>query len=151
MLLAMFFVAATLTFVSCGDKEEKPVPQPEPTPVGVDLSGASWECQFATTTVEQGISMNIDFLMILDFFSKTEGEIFCDMSLEVPDYPNYNQVQNYTDSFTYFFDGETLTLTDEEGTPMIMTYNAADSSFVWHEDDMEEILNTDALIFNKKR
>ena len=59
-ILAMFFVAATMTLMSC----EKDETTPEP---AIQLAGTSWECEMNNVIYESGIQMNISLLSMIDF------------------------------------------------------------------------------------
>ena len=87
--MAMFMLAATMIFASCGKDEPEPTPTPTPTPTPgsseLVLNGTGWEASITNTANMMGVSMNIDMLNTMDFLSDSTGEMFTDFTMEVPD------------------------------------------------------------------
>lgn len=165
--LAMFMLAATMIFASCGKDEPEPTPTPTPTPTPgsseLVLNGTGWEASITNTANMMGVSMNIDMLNTMDFLSDSTGEMFTDFTMEVPDYPALNQSESSTEQFTYTFDGTTLVLTStgegsEPGDMGTMTYNATDNTFSMEIPDetyeginLRDVLGIDKMTFHKVR
>ena len=147
-ILAMIFVATTMLFASCGDKEEK-------TLTAKDLNGTSWEANIVNSASQGGVQMNIDLHFALDFTSTTEYEMFMDLNLEVPTYPAANQRMNETDAGTYTIDGNKLVMTSTDGTNEVLTYNSKDDTFSMSvpddEEELHEMLGADKVIFHRTR
>lgn len=154
-ILAFFMMAATISMVSCkSDDEEKPEPPAR------DLTGTAWECEMNGTYTQQGITMNIGFLSMIDFIDNQNGELFYNIDVTVPQYPSANQSFDMTEVFTYTMTGNALTLvatgTDpESGEPYTTeykaTYNADDNTIVFDYDDdqMAEILGSDVVVYHE--
>lgn len=154
-ILAFFMMAATISMVSCkSDDEEKPEPPAR------DLTGTAWECEMNGTYTQQGITMNIGFLSMIDFIDNQNGELFYNIDVTVPQYPSANQSFDMTEVFTYTMTGNALTLVatgsdPETGEPYTTeykaTYNADDNTIVFDYDDdqMAEILGSDIVIYHE--
>ena len=160
-LVALFFVAAMMTLAGCqkenNNDNNNPTPQPEPRPQGISLAGTSWVYDINTEFTYQGILEVITGQYLMDFNTDADGEMFIDITVEVPAYPDYNQSQNMTEPFTYYFYNNTLTLTSTgddavEGDDGTMTYHPEDTTFHMIVDDAEtaEILG-DEIIFHLTR
>ena len=159
-ILVMLIAAAIMTFAACGEKE--PEPQPQPTLHNYDLSGTTWESHIVSTYMYMGtIEMDIDQLYSLDFTNDTAGEMFVDVSMEMPSYPAGNQTQNYTEPFTYKFDGTILTLTVVDDTSTYTdqyNYDRENNTF-WQEIpnesyqgiNMRELYGTDRIVYQLVR
>lgn len=140
-ILAMLLAATFMTFAACGEKEE---PEPEQPQVHYyDLSGTTWESQMSNTYSYMGmLDMNIDLFTSLDFINDTAGESYIDFSMEVPAQPTANQTQNYTEQFTYKFDGTILTLyTVEDTTRYVETYNYDRSTNTFWQEVPDEVVD----------
>ena len=88
-LLAMCFVAMTMMFSACSEKENNPV--------SVDLSGTSWEATIDNVYNYQGIvDMIISGVMSMDFTSSTAGELYTNVTVSVPDIPGNDQTMDDT-------------------------------------------------------
>lgn len=154
-ILAFFMMAATISMVSCkSDDEEKPEPPAR------DLTGTAWECEMNGTYTQQGITMNIGFLSMIDFIDNQNGELFYNIDVTVPQYPSANQSFDMTEVFTYTMTGNALTLVatgsdPETGEPYTTeykaTYNADDNTIVFDYDDdqMAEILGSDVVVYHE--
>lgn len=154
-ILAFFMMAATISMVSCkSDDEEKPEPPAR------DLTGTAWECEMNGTYTQQGITMNIGFLSMIDFIDNQNGELFYNIDVTVPQYPSANQSFDMTEVFTYTMTGNALTLVatgsdPETGEPYTTeykaTYNADDNTIVFDfdDDDMAQILGSDVVIYHE--
>lgn len=154
-ILAFFMMAATISMVSCkSDDEEKPEPPAR------DLTGTAWECEMNGTYTQQGITMNIGFLSMIDFIDNQNGEQFYNIDVTVPQYPSANQSFDMTEVFTYTMTGNALTLVatgsdPETGEPYTTeykaTYNADDNTIVFDYDDdqMAEILGSDVVVYHE--
>ena len=139
-LLAMFFVATTLCLASCGKDDDKDS-TPEPA-TGISLAGTSWEGTIDTNFTYNNVNMNVDALMTIDFNSDLDGELFMDVTIEVPAMPAANQHQTMTEAFTYHFDGSQCVLTSkdegaEEGDDGTLTYHPDSQTFSMPVDDAE--------------
>ena len=156
--VALFFVAAVMTLAGCqkenGNNNNS---QPQPRPQGISLAGTSWVCDLDAEYTYQGILEVITGQYMMDFNTDKDGEMFIDITVEIPDYPRYNQTQNMTEPFTYYFYNNTLTLTSTgddavEGDDGTMTYHPEDTTFHMIVDDAEtaEILG-DEMIFHLTR
>ncbi len=162
--VALFFVAAMMTLAGCGkdnNTNNNSEPQPQPRPAGISLAGTSWEWDIDTTYTQyvQGfeILMYINAQYMMDFNDDTNGEMFVDMTVEVPDSPQANQHQTMTEPFTYYFYNNTLTLTSTgddavEGDEGTMTYHPEDTTFrmAIDEPQVAEMLG-DEMIFRLVR
>lgn len=137
-LLSVCFVATTLCLASCGkDDDSTPVRPP-----AISLSGTSWECSFDTNYSYNGVAMNVDALMSIDFNTDLDGELFVDLAITIPNYPAGDQHQNLSEPFTYYFDGTVCTLTSksdgaEEGDDDTLTYHPEDQTFSMPVDDAQ--------------
>ena len=149
----MFFVAATMTLMSCEKEETTPEP-------AIQLAGTSWECEMNNVIYESGIQMNISLLSMIDFTDGTNAEWFMDLTLTVPAYPQANQSFNETANVTYKMVGNDLTLyyneTDHEtgeteSWEMHGVYNATDNTFTLDgsDEDMVEMMGTDKMVFHQ--
>lgn len=156
ILVAMFFVAVTMAFAACNDKEDNPEPQP----VAIDLTGSAWEGNLTSTFLYMGIDMNVEIFHSIDFTSKTQGLMFTEFSVDVPMLPGVSYSDTTSDAFTYVFSNNTLTITDSDGVAETLTYNPADSTFTMPVPDevdeemgmsYQEMLGTDKIVFRKVR
>ena len=135
-ILAMLFAAAFMTFAACSKDNNDPEPQPVHY---YDLSGTTWESQMANTFSYMGIvEIDLDLFASLDFFSDTSGESYYDLTMA-------GENQNYTEQFTYKFDGTALTLytvhNDTTMTEDIYLYDRTNNTF-WQEVPDEVIEGT---------
>lgn len=154
-LLAMCFVAMTMMFSACSEKENEPV--------DIDLTGTSWEANIENVYNYQGLmEISVSGVLSMDFSSSTEGELFTDVTMSAAGMQD--QSMNETEPFTYTFDGTTLTLTStgENAVPGdngTMTYNAADKTFFMMVPDEEiaqgmnlrDIFGSDRVVFRLVR
>ena len=157
-ILAMLFVAATMVFAACGDKDNE---NDNPQPVNMDLSGRAWQGAVSSNYTYMGlIQMNINANITMHFTISTEGEALISYILEVPSAPDYNQNNEQTSAFTYTFDGSKLILTptdEEQGEDSLlgeMNYNSANNTFVmpipegtYEGINLREALGTDQVVF----
>ena len=153
-ILALFFVAATMMFTACSEKEnDNPA---------IQLAGTGWESSIQNSTTISGVNMNLELQLVMDFKSDKEGELYAYISIEVPAMPAANQTQDMIDPFTYTFKGNTLTITsnDENGedSDMVLTYNPADNTFtapippdMTDGMDPQQLLGTDHVVFHQAR
>ena len=158
--VALFFVAAMMTLAGCGKENNtnnNSEPQPQPRPAGISLAGTSWECDIETDYYQQGIQIFVNAQFIMDLNDDVNGEMFVDMTMEVPVYPQANQHQTTTEPMTSYFYNNTMTLTSTgddavEGDAGTMTYHPEDTTFHMIVDDAEaaEILG-DEMIFHLTR
>ena len=131
-------------------------PQPQPQPQSISLAGTSWECNISNEVYEQGVLIRFNVLYVLDLNDDVNGEMFSDVEVEVPAYPQANQTDNTSWPVTYCFDGTTLTLLfpdEEEEYEDIMTYNPADTTFTEMilDPEMQEFYGTDRFIYHLSR
>lgn len=172
--IAMLFMAAALAFAAC-EKEDNNTnnnsntpgtqdPEPDPEPAVLVLAGTTWETSFTNSYSYMGmVDMNIDAYMSMEFNSATEGEMFTDITMEVPAMPDMGTTMDTTEAFTYTFDGTTLTMTStgadsEEGDMGTMTYNPQDTTFYMMIPDvtqqgmnLRDLYGSDRVIFHKVR
>lgn len=157
-LTALLCAAACLTLGACGpDEAEQPVPQPGQH--SISLAGTSWmsdvENDYTFYYGNYPIQMLCNQLTIIDLNDDLNGEMFFDISIEVPSAPAANQSQTHTEAFTYTFDGSTLKLTgtgenSTEGDEDILTFNPADTTFSMpiNDPEMTEMLGVNTLVFH---
>lgn len=167
--MAMFMLAATMVFASCGKDDPTPGnggnsdPQPRPQPQQKELVGTSWQADANNTFTYQGFEMNYIVQFTMDFITDTTGEMFTDVTVEVPAMPNANQSQNETSAFKYTFDGTLLAISDESGISDTMPYNATDNTFTMNIPaeagealaelglTIEEVFGSDKVVFHQTR
>ncbi len=165
---AMFFMAATMVFASCGKDEPTPGnggsdPQPRPQPQQKELVGTSWQADANNSFSYQGFTMNYIVQFTMDFITDSTGELFTDVTVEIPAMPAANQSQNETTAFNYTFDGTSLAITDESGITDTMPYNATDNTFTMNIPaeagealaelglTIEEVFGSDKVVFHQIR
>ena len=167
-LMAMLLMAATMMFAAC-DKDDDGTtgggsnPQPTPQPQQKELVGTSWLGTAGNSFSYQSITMNYNAQFTMDFLTDTTGEMFADLTVEVPVMPSANQHQTETSAFTYTFDGTNLILTDESGIGDTLTYNASDNTIIMNIPaeageafaemglTIEDVLGSDKIVFNQTR
>lgn len=164
--LATLLVATTLAFVSC-KKEENVTPiNNDTTPTaeqdGNILQGTAWVCHMENTYMfENVIPMNITLDASLDFNDTINGELYQEITLEVPAYPSANQSEDFNQPFTYTFSDNTVRLTciyedEEEGEMDTLVYvgiydKVANTISIDIDDvDMEEIMGSDLMVFTPR-
>lgn len=142
-----------LSIVGC-NSEDDPTPQPQPEQTTLNLAGTSWqsyvENDYTYYYNNYPILMLCSQMTTIDLNDDSNGEIFVEVSVEVPDVPNASQHLSFSDPFTYAFKDNTLTLTTIDGDPDgILTFHPADTTFTIPLDEPEavEILGVDTLIF----
>lgn len=166
--LAMFFMAATMVFASCGKDENDNGnngnnPQPNPQPQQKELVGTSWQADAGNSFSYSGITMNYSAQFIMDFLTDTTGEMFTDVTVEIPAMPSANQHQSETSAFNYTFDGTSLIIIDESGYQDTLPYNATDNTFIMNIPaeagetfaemglTVEDVFGTDKIVFHQTR
>lgn len=161
-MMAMFFVAATMVFAACGDKDNN---SDEPqNPQGINLTDRAWKADIQTTYNYQGmVDMDIEASITVAFTNTTEGQLTVYYNISVPIMPTMNREDEQTEAVTYLFDGTTLTLTptdasQEEGIlgDMVMTYDQTENTFIMDIPDesyeglnLREVLGADHLTFHE--
>lgn len=154
--VALFLVAAVMTLAGCekeNNTNNNSNPQPQPRPAGISLAGTSWTSDVNTEYYQQGVQMLVNAQFIMDLNDDENGEMFVDMTIEVPVYPQANQHETTTEPMTYYFYNNTLTLTSTgddavEGDEGTMIYHPEDTTFHMIVDDAQaaEILG-DEIVF----
>lgn len=159
-IVALFLVAAVMTLAGCekeNNTNNNSDPQPQPRPTGISLASTSWTSEINTEYYQQGIQMLITAQYILDLTDDENGEIFVDMSREVPAYPQANQHQTMTEPVIYYFYNNTLTLTSTgedavEGDEGTMIYHPEDTTFHMIVDDAQAAaILGDEIVFHLTR
>lgn len=166
-IMAMILMAATMVFAACGKDENEPGNNgnntPDPQPQQENLNGTSWEANVGNSFSYSGVTMNFTAQFTMDFLSDTTGEMFTDVTVEIPAMPSANQHQNETSAFSYTFDGTSLILFDESGYQDTLPYNATDKTFTQNipaeaaeafEElglTAEDVFGTDKIVFHKIR
>lgn len=164
-LLAMLFVASITTLGLAGCQPDEPGQPAQPTPEEIQslaLAGTSWEAtveQTATQTV-QGITieMNVSLNAVIDILDGENAELFLDVAVEVPSFPEANKNMTQDEACTYTFDGTTLVLTSKgedssEGDNGTLTYHAETNTFTMpiNEPEVEQMLGITELTFHQTR
>ena len=158
-LLALFFVAATMTMVSCGDEKD------DPEPLAFNFENTSWESELNNDFTMQGTNMHIEGVWAIDFMSQTDCEMFMEIHVSVPSMPGYGYDDSETFPCTYRYDGNTsLVITEEDVNEQTGETESYDYNFTlryegdelvleMHDDDpeMEELLGTNTLVFHRIR
>lgn len=152
-MMAMLFVAATMTFGACSD-DEKEITTPD------NIAGTQWVGNVSNSYTMQGITMNFDLKFNMKFTDNENGQMTTDVSVEVPAMPSANQNQSETNNFNYTFDGTTLTISENGAAVSTLTYNKSNDTFSMPIPDvdevtemglsLEEILGTTQVVFHKK-
>ena len=153
-MMAMLFVAATMTFGACSD-DEKETTTPD------NIAGTQWVGNVSNSYTMQGITMNFDQNFNMKFTDNENGQMATDYSIEFPASPYANQNQSDTFNFNYTFDGTTLTLSENGTAVSTLTYNKSNDTFTMpipNVDEeiaelgvtLEEILGTTQVVFHKK-
>lgn len=152
-MMAMLFVAATMTFGACSD-DEKETTTPD------NIAGTQWVGNVSNSYSMQGITMNFDMNFNMKFTDSENGQMTTDVSVEVPAMPSANQNQSETSNFNYTFDGTTLTISENGTAVSTLTYNKSNDTFTMPIPDvdevtemglsLEEILGTNQVVFHKK-
>lgn len=164
-LLALLFVATTLSFAACGDKDD----DDNDSNNNSELVGTLWEAQLNGTATDDElgeITMEMRFNML--FEDEENGRMDESMLILLPT-GGYIPEENDSDPFTYALKGNTLTLTftyqdeDEVETETgTMTYNRDENTFTMPipEDadiaeefgmTIQELFGTDQVVFHKVR
>lgn len=167
--MAMFMLAATMIFASCGKDEPTPGnggnsdPQPRPQPQLEELVGTSWQADVSNSFTYQSITMNFTMQFTMDFITDTTGEMFTDVTIEIPTMPSANQSRNETTAFNYTFDGTSLAISDESGITDTMPYNATNNTFTMNIPaeageafaelglTVEDVFGSDKVVFHQTR
>ncbi len=152
-MMAMLFVAATMTFGACSD-DEKETTTPD------NIAGTQWVGNVSNSYTMQGITMNFDLKFNMKFTDSENGQMATDFNVEVPAMPSANQNQSETSNFNYTFDGTTLTISENGTAVSTLTYNKSNDTFTMPIPDvdevtemglsLEEILGTTQVVFHKK-
>lgn len=152
-MMAMLFVAATMTFGACSD-DEKETTTPD------NIAGTQWVGNVSNSYTMQGITMNFDLKFNMKFTDNENGQMTTNFAVEVPSMPAANQNQNDTKDFNYTFDGTTLTITVTGAEQTTLTYNKSNDTFTMPIPEvdevtemglsLEEILGTNQVVFHKK-
>lgn len=152
-MMAMLFVAATMTFGACSD-DEKETTTPD------NIAGTQWVGNVSNSYTMQGITMNFDLKFNMKFTDNENGQMATDFSVEVPAMPAANQNQSETSNFNYTFDGTILTLSENGTAVSTLTYNKSNDTFTMPIPEVdevtemglsiEEILGTTQVVFHKK-
>ena len=161
-LLAMLFVAATMTLGLAGCQPDEPGQPVQEEPQTLNLAGTSWEATVEQTTTQQAqgvtIEENVSLNAVIDILDDKNAELFMDVSIEVPAFPAANQNMTQSDSCTYTFDGTTLVLTSKgedssEGDNGTLTYHAETNTFTMpiNEPEVEQMLGITELTFHQTR
>ena len=164
--LATLFVAATFAFAGC-EKEDNVTPitpdtPEEETPENIYV-GTSWAAHLENDFTMQQQGMNIDmeitYDLYLDFLDSTHAELFQDLFVYFPTYPDASQSENYTEEFIYTFSEDTVVLhgtyVDEEtGDTIAYTFElpydkeAKTLTIDFEDPDMAEIMGTSVVVLN---
>lgn len=164
-LLAMLFVAATMTLGLAGCQPDEPGQPAQPTPEEIQslaLAGTSWEATVEQTVTQQvqgyTIEMNVSLNAVIDILDDENAELFLDIAVEVPAVPEANRNMTQSDSCTYTFDGTSLVLTSKgdnatAGDNGTLTYHAETNTFTMplDEPEVEEMLGISELTFHQTR
>ena len=164
-LLAMLFVAATMTLGLAGCQPDEPGQPAQPTPEEIQslaLAGTSWEATVEQTTTQQAqgvtIEMNVSLNAVIDILDSQNAALFLDVAVEVPAAPAANQNVTQDDTCAYTFDGTTLVLHNQEGDGFnggndTLTYHADANTFTLHiyDPDAKEMLGVSELTFHQTR
>jgi len=153
-MMAMLFVAATMTFGACSD-DEKETTTPD------NIAGTQWVGNVSNSYTMQGITMNFDMNFNMKFTDNENGQMATDYSVEVPTIPSANHNQSDTFDFNYTFDGTTLTLSENGTAVSTLTYNKSNDTFTMPipnaDEEMAEMgvslgemLGTTQVVFHKK-
>lgn len=152
-MMAMLFVAATMTFGACSD-DEKETTTPD------NIAGTQWVGNVSNSYTMQGITMNFDMNFNMKFTDNENGQMATDFSVEAPAMPAANHNQSETSNFNYTFDGTTLTISENGTAVSTLTYNKSNDTFTMPIPDVyevtemglsiEEILGTTQVVFHKK-
>ena len=151
----MLCVALGLSMAAC---EPDPEPQPEPAKPTINLAGTSWQSDaeniYSYSYAGYAIDMYCSQVAIIDFIDGTNGELFAEVDIDVPEAPAASQHNTSTDAFTYTFDGTTLKLTSTsdgvEGSDGVLTFHPADTTFTMRVNDtgIREMLGIDTMVFH---
>lgn len=161
-LLAMLFVAATMTLGLAGCQPDEPEQPVQEEPQTLNLVGSSWESTVQSTATQQvqggTIEMNVTLNAVIDILDGENADLFMDIAVEVPAYPAANQSMSQDESCTYTFDGTSLVLTSKgedstEGDNGTLTYHAETNTFTMpiNEPEVEEMLGITELTFHQTR
>lgn len=152
-MMAMLFVAATMTFGACSD-DEKETTTPD------NIAGTQWVGNVSNSYTMQGITMNFDLKFNMKFTDNENGQMTSDVSVEVPSMPNMNRSESDANDFEYTFNGTTLTLTVTGAEQSTLTYDEGDDTFTMSIPEIEElsemglsitdVLGTNQVVFHKK-
>lgn len=152
-MMAMLFVAATMTLGACSDKDNE-------TTTPDNIAGTQWVGNVSNSYTMQGITMNFDLKFTMKFTDSEKGQMLTNFAVEVPSMPAANQNQNDTEDFNYTFNGTTLTITMTGAEQTTLTYNESNDTFTMPIPDvdevtemglsLEEILGTNQVVFHKK-
>lgn len=152
-MMAMLFVAATMTFGACSD-DEKETTTPD------NIAGTQWVGNVSNSYTMQGITMNFDLKFTMKFTDSEKGQMHTNFAVEVPAMPSMNRTESDDNDFEYTFNGTTLTLSENGTAVATLTYNESNDTFTMPIPDvdevtemglsLEEILGTNQVVFHKK-
>jgi len=152
-MMAMLFVAATMTFGACSD-EEKETTTPE------NIAGTQWVGKVSNSYTMQGITMDFALEFTMKFTDSEKGQMLTNFAVEVPSMPSMNRSESDANDFEYTFNGTTLTLTVTGAEQSTLTYDEGDDTFTMSIPEIEElsemglsitdVLGTNQVVFHKK-
>ena len=162
--LATLAVAATFAFAGCKPEKIEPVTPDNPEEPGEETieniyAGTSWAAHLENTYLYEGVlPMEITYDLMLDFLDTVSGELFHDVTIDIPDYPAASQHMNQTESFTYTFSNDTVVLhceyyDEEEGDTVQYTYEltydkeAETLTLDFNDPEMEDLMGSSMVVF----
>ncbi|MDO4218307.1 MAG: hypothetical protein Q4D03_09150 [Bacteroidales bacterium] len=152
-ILATLVLASALSLYGCDP--EDPITPEEETLENV-FAGTSWVCHLENTIVQQGIQMNIDYDVSLDFLDTVNVEMFQEVYIDVPAYPSASQSNNQTDAFTYSFTKDSVFLHSidtsiDETDALAYDKEANTLTIDFNDAEMESIMGTSTVVFTPRQ